>query len=81
MVFKSNYLFLISGLPADQVAKFLEFKPSSKLVLNGDTYTYISTTAEGTKETSFKSGVEFDDKIQDKIPVNIRVFIILRSFG
>lgn len=70
-----NWLVSLPGLPEDQIAKFLEFKPSSTLELNGDTYTYISTTAEGTRKTSFKSGVEFDDKIQDKYPVSLKKLI------
>lgn len=52
------------------IAGFKEFKPIAKLTKDGDTYTYNSTTPQGTRKTTFKSGVEFDDVLGEKFPVS-----------
>lgn len=51
----------------------LEYKPSFKITKDGDTYTLTTTTPEKTKETKFKSGVEFDEMIREKIPVRFYI--------
>ncbi|CAH0595093.1 unnamed protein product [Chrysodeixis includens] len=58
------------GLPEDKVKEILETKPSVKIVKNGDSYTSTVITKAGAKDTTFKSGVEFDDTIgADKTPI------------
>ncbi|MBN4659163.1 hypothetical protein H4F44_25605, partial [Escherichia coli] len=49
------------GIPDDKIKALSNFKPSMKLVQNGDSYTYYWQDPEGPRETIFKSGVEFDD--------------------
>ncbi|XP_022831666.1 fatty acid-binding protein 1-like [Spodoptera litura] len=51
------------GLPAEQTQGYLNYKPTLQYTKDGDTYTYTSTTAQGKKEVSFKSGVAFDETV------------------
>ncbi|KAJ0173163.1 hypothetical protein K1T71_011339 [Dendrolimus kikuchii] len=64
------------GLPEEQVAKFIQFKPSSTLVKDGDKYKYITKTEEHTRESTFQPGVEFDDTVGDsKTPIKSKYTI------
>ncbi|CAH0595091.1 unnamed protein product [Chrysodeixis includens] len=64
------------GVPDDKVQLLLQSKPSQKLVQNGDSYTYINNTETGPKETTFKSGVEFDDTIGvDNTPIKSKYVV------
>ncbi|XP_072934727.1 uncharacterized protein [Epargyreus clarus] len=53
------------GLPADRVAGFKAYKPSHKLVKDGDSYSHIALSPTGDKELKFQSGVEFVEDLGD----------------
>ncbi|XP_075983646.1 fatty acid-binding protein 1-like [Anticarsia gemmatalis] len=57
------------GLPDEEIAKFLQFKPVSKIEQDGDEYVYTTVSPAGTKVTKFKSGVEFEDVIKEGFPI------------
>lgn len=57
-------MVVLSGVPDDKAEILLRAKPSQKLVKNGNKYTLSVITAEYTRDTTFKSGVEFDEEIQ-----------------
>ncbi|CAH0595092.1 unnamed protein product [Chrysodeixis includens] len=64
------------GVPDDKIALLNKFTPSQRLEQNGDSYTYFTTTEAGPKETTFKSGVEFDDKIGvDNTPIKNKYIV------
>ncbi|XP_026728033.1 fatty acid-binding protein 2-like [Trichoplusia ni] len=64
------------GVPEDKIPIFLKSKPSQRLEKNGDSYTYYTNSESGPKETTFKSGVEFDDTIGvDNTPIKSKYVV------
>ncbi|KAG6449094.1 hypothetical protein O3G_MSEX005873 [Manduca sexta] len=66
---EENFDGFLKSLSEEQVQKYLQYKPSSQLVKEGDKYKYISVSSDGTKETVFESGVETDDVVQGGLPI------------
>ncbi|KAL4712396.1 hypothetical protein ACJJTC_001557 [Scirpophaga incertulas] len=57
------------GLPEEATAKFIAYKPKTKIEKNGDTYKITTESQAGTRVVEFKSGVEFEERFQPEIPV------------
>ncbi|XP_053617152.1 fatty acid-binding protein 1-like [Plodia interpunctella] len=57
------------GLGAEEVAKLSQYRPSTKLEKDGDSYTFTSTSPARTKVVKFKPGVEQDDEIKEGLVV------------
>ncbi|XP_030033573.1 fatty acid-binding protein 2-like [Manduca sexta] len=51
------------GLPEEENKIYKDYHPSQKLTLDGATYTFTAATPQSSDTLSFKSGVEFDEKI------------------
>ncbi|XP_013184127.2 fatty acid-binding protein 1 [Amyelois transitella] len=57
------------GVPDAEVAKLAQYKPTSKLEKEGDTYVYTTTTPTKTKVVKFTPGVEQDEEIREGLVV------------
>ncbi|XP_041980385.1 fatty acid-binding protein 2-like isoform X1 [Aricia agestis] len=55
------------GIPEDFKQKILSMKASQKIEKNGDEYTLTTNDAGNIKELKFKSGVEFDENVFEKV--------------
>ncbi|CAB3222165.1 unnamed protein product [Arctia plantaginis] len=53
-----------AGLTDEEVAKYLQAKPTSKVEKDGDSYVYTTVSPGGPKVVKFQSGVEFDDTLR-----------------
>ncbi|KAJ8711073.1 hypothetical protein PYW07_008315 [Mythimna separata] len=54
------------GLSAEQTQGYLNYTPSVKFTQDGDSYTVTTATPTTKNETTFKSGVTFEDKVADR---------------
>ncbi|XP_028174503.1 fatty acid-binding protein 1-like [Ostrinia furnacalis] len=72
LVSEENFVDFIKALelPEELAAKFSSYKPTTKIEKDGDSYKFTNTTPEGTKVTTFKSGVEFEDEVRPGVKVN-----------
>ncbi|XP_026728001.1 fatty acid-binding protein 2-like isoform X2 [Trichoplusia ni] len=64
------------GIPDDKIAAALKFNPGFKIEKNGDTYVLYTISDVAPKEVSFKSGVEFDDKVgAENVPAKSKITV------
>ncbi|XP_013184011.2 fatty acid-binding protein 1-like [Amyelois transitella] len=59
-----NFLRAV-GVKEEDVAKYAQYRPSTKLEKNGDTYTYTFAAPGRTRAVQFKSGVELDEELRE----------------
>ncbi|RVE44355.1 hypothetical protein evm_010976 [Chilo suppressalis] len=76
---EENFEALITAVESveqnPKARKILTFKPNQKLVKNGDEYTLTFTVGTFTKEIKFKSGVTFDDVIDEGVAAKSTVTV------
>ncbi|XP_059051823.1 fatty acid-binding protein 1-like [Achroia grisella] len=61
----------VLGLPAEMTTKLAQYKPDQRFDKEGDTYKHTVITPSKNKVISFKSGVPYEDKLRNLIPVKI----------
>lgn len=60
-----------SGVDEDYKKVLLSYKPTLKVVKNGDSYTIYTSRPDNTiKEVTFKNGVEFDEQVEGGLSVS-----------
>ncbi|KAL0818369.1 hypothetical protein ABMA28_008846 [Loxostege sticticalis] len=71
VVKEENYDEFIKSLqlPEEDTAKYIAYKPTTKLEKDGDTYKSTATTPAGAKVTTFKSGVEFEEEVRPGLTI------------